>query len=384
MPTPIYELGRVRRVYGAVESTYATAPSLAATDAIRHTSSAFNSRRRNRVNAPTRHTHPSQVYRYTRRGTATWSVGGEFFPSGVLNTLPDHTDILEHGFGTKTNITLSTTATGVPTTTTTPCASVTGLAVNQPVLLSIAAGGSAGKYVRWITAINTLTLTFAPALPAAQVAGDSVKGCIGYALTTNLASSLNFGRYGTSLSHQAYGCVVDELKLSFDANNEVQWMASGPAQKVVRNAVTADPSTYTTVGTTPPSGITGGLTVNGTLEDYIKAELTISNAMVLDNFAGGTSLARGFYRNGKRVVKLGIDSMVSDDITIVTVAEANSDATALMQCGDTEGSIIAVYCPVAESDEPDDPDNDEEMEWKYNFVAKSVIAGNQEVFLAVA
>lgn len=385
MATPIYQLGRVGRVYAAVESTYATAPALAATDAIRHLGVSLNSQLRNRVNAPTRHTHPSQIYRYTRRATANWSINGELFPSGTLNTLPDNTDFIQHAMGaTPTNITLSTTATGVPTTVTTPCSAVTGLAVGQPVLLSIAAGGFAGKYVRWITAINTLTLTFAPALPAAQVAGDLVKGCIGYRLATAIASSLNIAHYLPNISYQGYGAVIDSLKLSFDANMECMWTASGPMQKRVRNAVTADPSTYTVVGTTPPSGLTGGLTFNATTEDMVKAEINITNAMALDNYAAGTSLARSFYRQGKRTVTVGIDAMVSDGVTLITAAEANSDAVVLLQCGGTEGSILAAYCPAAEFNEPDDPNDDAEMTWKYQGVCKASVAGNDELYVAFA
>src|SRR3972149_2401676 len=147
MPIPVYQLGRVGRVYVAAEgaATYGTAPGFAATDAVRHLNVALNRKLRNRVNAPTRHVHPSQVYRRTRRGTAAWSLSGEFFPAGVLNPLPDHSDILEHGIGTKTNITLSTTVSAAPAPTTTvfTVAAVTALAGGDAVLVSIAAGPGA-------------------------------------------------------------------------------------------------------------------------------------------------------------------------------------------------------------------------------------------------
>ncbi len=390
MPTPIYQIGRKGRVYAAVEATYGVAPGLAATDAVRHLNVSLNRKQRNRVNAPTRHVHPSQVYRRTRRGTADWIVGGEFFPAGVLNTLPDHSDFLEHGIGTKTNVTLGTTvsATPAPTATVFTVASVTGLVVRDAILINIAAGPSAGKYVRWISAIDTLQLTIEPALPAAPAAGDAVKGCITYKPATDLAKSLNIGHYLESISFQGYGAVVDQLRITFDANNEVMWEASGPMMKRTKNGDaghTPDPATFTVVGTTPPSGLTGELTFNGTEEDYLRAEFAISNAMALDNYAAGTSLARAFYRKGKRAVTVGVDSMVSDDVTMLTAADLNGDATVLVQSGDTEGSIIAVYCPIVELEELDHAgDSDEELNWKYSGLAKATIAGNNEIYVAVA
>ncbi len=385
MPTPVYQIGRVGRVYAAAEAAYGVAPGFAATDAIRHLNVALNRKFRNRVNAPTRHTHPDQVYRRTRRGTGSWSLSGEFFPSGVLNTLPDFTDILEHGIGSKTNVILATTIAvgGAGATTGDTLTSAVGLSVGDALLFSHQDGN---KYVRFLTAVNVGTgvCTWAPALPAALTDGQAVKGCITYKPATALAKSLNIGHYLTSLSYQGYGAVVDELKFSFDANNEVMWEASGPMQKRIRNADTADPGTFTVVGTTPPSGLTGGLTFNDTVEDYIKAEFNIKNGMELDNFAAGTSLARAFYRKGKRAVSVGLDTMVSDDVTLITAAEANSDATVLVQSGDTEGSIIAIYCPIVEFEEPDDSNAEEELDWKYQGVAKATIAGNDLFYLAVA
>lgn len=383
---PVYQIGRKGRVYVAEEATYGVAPGFSSASAVRHLSVALNRKQRNRVDAPTRHVHPDLVYTRTRRGTGSWSLSGEFFPSGALNTLPDHSEILEHGLGAKTNVTLATTVSAAPAPTTTvfTVAAVTGLVVGDAVLISIAAGASAGKYVRIITAINSLALTVAPALPVPPASGDSVKGCITYKPATNLTKSLNIGHYLESLSYQGYGAVVDELKIGFDANNEVMWSASGPMMKRSRNADTADPGTFTVAGTTPPSGLTGGLTFNGTVEDYLKAEFAIQNGMVLDNYAAGTSLARGFYRKGKRAISVGIDSMVSDDTTIIAAAEANSDTTVLVQSGDTEGSIIAIYCPLVEFVEPDDPNAEEELEWKYSGKAKATIAGNDGIYIAVA
>ena len=85
-----YQIGRVGRIYAAKESAYGTAATLVAGDAIRHLNHKFNDDPRSRVNSPERHVHPSQLYRFTRRRSASWMLGGIFFPSGTINTLPDH------------------------------------------------------------------------------------------------------------------------------------------------------------------------------------------------------------------------------------------------------------------------------------------------------
>jgi hypothetical protein len=380
---PVYQLGRVGTVFAAAETDYGVAPGFAATDALRHLNVNLGYNPRNRVDAPTRHTHPDLVYRRTRRATGQWSMRGEFFPSGTLNTLPDHDAILEHGLGAKTNVTLDTTLAAGATSTTGTVASATGLAVGQPILIAMTVG-AVGNYVRWLTGVSGNDLTWAPALPGSPADGDGVKGCIGYKPATAIAKSLNIGHYLTSLSYQGYGAVVDQLKISFDANGEVMWEASGPMQRRARPAATAQPGAFTTLGTTPPSGLTGGQVINGQAVDYLKAEITLSNALDLDNFAGGTSQARGFFRRGKRRVEVSLNTMVSDDTTLIEAAENTYDNSVLVQAGDTIGSIVAVYCPIVEFDVPDDPDDDETMEWSYKGVAKGSIAGNDLVYIAIA
>jgi hypothetical protein len=76
--------------------------------------------------------------------------------------------------------------------------------------------------------------------------------------------------------------------------------------------------------------------------------------------------------------------MVSDDTTLIEAAENTYDNSVLVQAGDTIGSIVAVYCPIVEFDVPDDPDDDETMEWSYKGVAKGSIAGNDLVYIAIA
>jgi hypothetical protein len=378
-----YQIGRVGRVYVAKQSAFGTAPTFAATDAVRHTMVKLNTNPRNRVDSEDRNTHPSLLTRKTRRTTADWALGGKFWPSGALNTLPDHSDVLECGMGSVSNTTLATTFSGTPTTTTGTVASATGLAAGKPVLISIAAGASAGKYIRWLTSATSGTsLVWAPALPAAPVSGDALKGCIGYALATALPNALQVGHYLTSVSKEGSGCVVDQLKLMMDANDEVRWEASGPMIERL-TAAQSDPATQTFVGTVEPSGLTAAMRVGSAAYEFLKFGLTISNAMEMDNFAAGTTKAQNYFRKNKRKVEVDVNAMYSSDVTLMTAAEGTTDQVIHAQAGSAEGSMIAVYCPVVEFDVPDDPDTDETMQHAFKGVAKGT-SGNDEVYLAVA
>jgi hypothetical protein len=82
-------------------------------------------------------------------------------------------------------------------------------------------------------------------------------------------------------------------------------------------------------------------------------------------------------------VELDINAMFSSDVTLMTAAEGTTDQVLLAQCGNTEGSIVAMYCPAVEFEVPDDPDADETMEHSFKGIAKAT-NGNDEFYLAVA
>lgn len=384
---PTYEIGRVGRVYIA-EETASYAPTTpvapAAGDAVRHLNCILNVNKRNRVNSPERTAHPSQINRFTRRKTADFVVGGIFYPSATLNTLPDHDVALKHTLGgTPSNITLSTTFSGTPTTTGGTIASGTGLVAGQAVLISIAAGASAGKYVRWLTTAGTSPV-WTPALPAAPVSGDTLKGCVTYGLGTALPKSFTVMRALAGRREQGVGCVGDKLKLTFDANNELMWEVSGPMKDRLRGSeAAADPGTFTTVGNAPPSGLTGGLYLAASQENFLKAEVEIENAMALDNFNYGTSAAAGYFRQGKRSVKVTLNKNMDDDVTIEDAGDGTTNVAVLIQCGDTEGSIITVYMPSVEFESPNGVDGDELLEQTLSGIAKGTV-GNDEFYMAVA
>lgn len=379
----VYQIGRTGQCYSKAESSYGVAPVFASSDAIRHLMVKLDANPRNRVNAPDRYLHPSLLTRRTRRTTATWEMGGILFPSGTLNTAPDIDDILQAALGGLDNTTLATTFSGSPTATTGTVASATGLAAGKAVRITIASGGNAGVYVRWLTSGTVGTaLVWAPALPGAPASGDALTGCLTYQLATSLPNALTVAHYLQSFSFESHGCVADMLKLTFDANDEARWDVSGPAAERIRNAQ-ALPGAFTTVGSAPPSGLALTLRVGAAAFEILKLEADIANGMVLDNVAAGTSKAQNFYRDKQRAVTLAVDAMYSSDVTLLGAAEATTDQALLAQCGNVAGNIIAMYCPAVEFDVPTDPDVDGTMQLSFKGTAKG-ISGNDEFSLAFA
>jgi len=379
-----YQVGRVGRVYVAKQATFGTAPTFASTDALRHSMVKLNANPRNRVNARIRALHPSLTTRRTRRTTANWSLGDVLYPSGALNTLPDMSDILECGLGAvPTNTPAATTVASGAGVSGAVLAVGTGMVVGQPILINLTTGSPAtGRVVRWLVTVAGATVTWAPPLPQAPGVGDTVKACIGYALATDLPKALQIGHYLTSVSKEGSGCVVQELKFAIDANDEIRWEASGPMIERLTAAQT-EPGAFTVVGTTPPSGLSATLRVAAGAYEFLKLGVTISNSMEMDNFAAGTTKAQNYFRKGWREVKLDINSMYSNDVTLMTAAEGTTDQALLAQCGNVEGSIVAMYAPVVEFDVPDDPDSDETMEHGFSGTVKGT-NGNDEFYLALA
>lgn len=380
---PTYEIGRFGRVFLAKQTTYGVAPTFAATDAVRHVNVTLN-KSLNRTDSKERYSHPSLLSKWVRRTTATFNVGGIFYPSGAIGTLPDHDPVLECGFGAVTNITpLATTIASGPSTTGATLASGTGLTVGQAVLINVTTGSPAtGRVLRWLASVAGAVVTWSPALPQAPAVGDSVKSCVNYGLATALPNALSIGHYLTALSKEGTGAVVDTLKINFDANEEVMWEASGPMKDRL-TAAQSQPGAFTTVGSTPPSGLVGGMRIDSAAVDFLKLSVTIANTMELDNFQFGTSSAQGFYRKNQRKITIDLTAMLTSDVTLLTAAENATDKVLMAQCGQTEGSIIGIYAPNVDFDIPDHPDGEETLELNYKGTAKGVI-GNDELRLACA
>jgi hypothetical protein len=386
MANPIYQIRRLGRVYVAKEGTYGSAATLAATDAVRHLSVKLN-RKNNAEPSKERFPHPSLLRNFKRRKTYDWSLGGLLYPSGTIATPPDMDPVFECGFGaiSKPSVALVTTVAASPTPTTTvfTVASATGLAVGQGVLCKITGGTYAGNYIRVITAINTLAITVSPALPQAPASGDTIKSGYTYRLATlNTALSLDIAHYLANVSYEGLGCVVQSLKFTLDANDEIHWEASGNFASRSHPAQT-DPATQTLVGTAIPSGLTGYAYLDGAAQEFLKASIEVNNNFAMDNKQYGLTTARGGYRVGQRSVKLNVNVSATDDATAMTAAEGEADHTQLIQTGESEGNYIGFYMPAVNFEVPDDSDGDGETEFDYAGTCKGV-AGNDELCLVLA
>lgn len=387
--SPVWSLGRTGQVYVIEESAFDTSTTLSATNALRHLNVSMHYDPKSLAKSPERKTHPSQVTMYTRRAQGSWGLKGQMYPSGTLNTLPEMTAILKNSFGaTPTNITLATTLSGTPTTTTGTVASATGLAIGQAVQITIAAGGNAGVYVRYLTNVVGTALTWGPALPGAPASGDAVKGVVTYGLGSTLPKSLDICHYpqspATWYNREMLGCICDKLSLSFDSNLEPMFDVSGPAAEMV--SAQSQPGSFTTVGAEGaiPSGLTGYFQWGSTLYQVEKVQFDIQNGMELQNTALGTSKAVDYFRKNKRAVTIKVNAKVSSDLTMWTPALTAGQGTLFLQVGTTSGRIWSLYAPVAQlMSPPDTPDGDETNNWDFNLTCLGT-SGNDEIFLAAA
>src|SRR3954466_11619312 len=110
MPNPNWYLGRTGQLYIGEEATYAVAPTLLASMALRHLSQKLSFDPRQLAKSPERHTDPSQRVLLTRRQKGSFDVKAQWYPSGVLNTVPESDVVLKNALGgTPTNVILSTT-----------------------------------------------------------------------------------------------------------------------------------------------------------------------------------------------------------------------------------------------------------------------------------
>lgn len=392
-------IGRTGQLYLAEEATYATAPTLNATNAFRHLSQKLSMDPRQLAKSPERHTDPSQRVMLVRRQKASFDIKAQLYPSGTLNTLPEADLVLKNALGNAaTNVTLSTTFSGTPTTTGGTVASATGLLPNQPIQINIASGGSAGTYIRWLTPAYvgaSTSLVWAPALPAAPQSGDTCKGTVGYTLGTALPKSLDIAHYpqapsASTPAREMLGCSLDKLSFMFDSNLEPIIQFSGPSQGFAGTFGTwtpqSQPGGFTTVGAENaiPSGLTGYFQLGSTVFEIEKMQIDVVNAQDLQNTALGTNKAKAAFRKGKRAVTVKINAKISDDLTLWTPALAASINACMIQIGTTSAKMWAGYLPNLQILAPPDMgDADETNNWDFNAVALGS-SGNDEFYWAMA
>lgn len=381
-------IGRLRQAYAAEEVTYGTAVVLASANAFRQLDIDLMSNPKDRKPAPDKLLTPDLQRQITHREQASFDIKKALmWPSGVVNTAPELDVFLKHGFGTKKAGTLSAVTTNetVASTTQFTLDTVTGLAVNDGVLINVT---GVGPVVRFVTAIATRLVTVAPALPSAPTTGDTVKAGTTYKPATNPASSLVIADYlqlavgPQAFSRELRGCTVDKIGIAFDANDEPTIQISGPAKTQLRSTAQAQPGAFTTVGSAMPSGILGGMRIGAAAYAFLKANVSLTNEMTVRNAEFGTASASAFYRRGRRSVEIGIDAYVEDPSVLYAPAEAASTVAVLIQCGTTEGQIWAFYSPAVEFGLPSTPDGENELVWSFKGLALGSGAGNNEIYLA--
>lgn len=381
-------LGRQGQLYVIKEVTQGTVPALSATNACRHINFGIEYDPVGRVPILEKTTGAGNntTSRMDNRATGSYSYEGLFRPSGTLNTLPEQAPMLLAGMGAVSNITLSTTFTGTPTTTGGSVASATGLATGQGVLITCPDGK---RRIRFLTNVAGLALTWAPALPAGQApaAAAACKGAITYSLTSALTETIAFAHYlkltdGTAgLARAARMGVVDKLMWDLDANSSPMLKTSGAIKDQATAA--AQPGAFTTVGSVPPSGIVGDLVVGSTAVKFLKLGVEITNGMYHRNEEYGEASASEAFRGGRRSVSVNLDTYLENQAALYDQTLTGAYLPLFFQGGYTEGNCFALRAPsvelkVAKLDDPDAP-----VKAPFQGVALEV-AGNDELVVAIA
>lgn len=377
-------IGRKGQVYLKKEGVYGESIAFAGSNAVRHIEIGFGFDPFNRVTSPEKKITPGPVTRFDRKKSAELATLVALLrPSGTLNTLPEIEPVLEAVFGTVDNRTVATTVSSSPTTTGCTVAAAGTLAVGDAVLLEVT-GEDNSPYVRILTVVSSNDLTWAPALPSAQTAADTVKGGITYKLSTDLAVSLSIGHYVASFKRELLGVGINELAMVFDANEEPRITASGPAAEQLSGTTQVKPGTFVTVGGNPPSGLIGELSIDGVLYLFKNLEVTISNGLILRNQEYGVNTPTEVYRQGRREIGITLEAFGETEATLYDKAEAGSNVVLMKQTGRTEGNIVAIYAPKVEFKVPEQDDPDEEVNWAFTGLALETVDGlNNELTLAL-
>jgi hypothetical protein len=361
-------IGRKGRVFAKKEASYGVSPTLAAGDAVRHVNIGMTYDPYNRADSPEKKRSPGVAYQFDRRTEASLGTfEGILRPSGTINTLPEIDPFLEALFGSVSNVVLSTTIDdAAATTTSATLASATGLVAGGAIAITI----GTKKYVRILTEVDGLDVTWAPALPSAPVDTAPVKSCIAYKLTSDLAISLWIAHYLDNFGRIMGGTGIDQGTLTFEGTEEARLSCSGPAQKQHSTGdatFEAEPGSFTYVGGNPPTGMQGELRIGDTAYLHKSLELTIANALAVRNEeAGNEGLATEVYRAGRRAIELTLEAFVETPGTLYDLAKAGTETSIFRQNGWTEGNILAVYMPRAYVKPAEQDDPDEAATWTFS------------------
>lgn len=382
-------ISRQGQLYVAAESTQGTTPTLLATHALRHLSIEMPFDNKNRETVAFKKVSPgvSVDSRGDRRVSAAFTLESLLWNSGVLNTLSEVDPVINAAFGTRTNVTLSTTFSGTPTTTGGTIASATGLAVGDFVLITCPDGK---RRLRKLTTATT-SLVWTPALPSGQapIAGAACKGVTTYKLSSLLTATLSLAHYlkktdySTSHLKRVISMAgVDKLDLTFNANAEPKIKAAGEGKQVLD--APSQPGGFTVVGVMPVSGILGDMQIGTTALKFLELGVSIANGLYWRKDEYGDASAVEMFRAKRREVSLSLKVHLEDEATLYDLAEAGTNAGLFMQHGYAEGRCWALHCPQVEFKVPSTSDGDEVVDQDYTGMAlESADGANDEITLAM-
>lgn len=379
------DLGRLGQMLVGEEASYATTPTLLATMAVRHLNCQMQYNPKNRVMSDEKKGSPGRRARFDRATTAGITFEAYIRPSGTIGTIPEAHKIFQHGFGTTVVGTLDGSVASAASSTVMTLQSGEGSDITVGEFVSVKrAANSNIPEVRKVTVVSTDTITVTPALGGTPAANDTVKAGVTYRLADDLAKSLSFIRYLTNLTEVIKGAPIDELKLTFDRNEEAKFGVTCPAQQ--KGTPDASPG-FTTVGAqNPPSGLVGGMILNGAAYKFMNVEFDIKNGIELISENYGTSMAEGYDRPNFREIGFSLEARVTDDLAAHALAVSAGQFPLFLQTGQTEGNIVALFAPAAElAGVPDISDSDPgAISYSFNGVCvESVEDSNDELTLGI-
>ncbi|MCC6156892.1 MAG: hypothetical protein IT350_02490 [Deltaproteobacteria bacterium] len=212
-PNPLFE-----QLYVTAESSYGIAPDADADEAIAHTRAAFTLTHE-RAARDERHAGRGTADQVTRRRSLEYEIEGYLMP-GETGPGAAHALLAAHA--------LSSSASGTTTVAAAPTATSCTVA-QQVAQVGDAVGFTQGDdyHVRVVTDAAGGSIAWTPALPAAPVVGDSVRGATAYRPAARPASSMTIRRFLDGLAFAYPGCVGRLVEISLSAGNEARWRFEG-------------------------------------------------------------------------------------------------------------------------------------------------------------
>jgi hypothetical protein len=377
------ETGALEQAYAAEDTSFNVAPTLGATDGIRHLALDLKSKK-NREPSPEKRGTPDESQSLPRRQLSNFDLSSIMWePSGTLGTISNVGKFLEGGMGTKTSPALNTTVASGASATGAVLTATTGLAVGDILVVRV---GTADEPTRIKTLPGANAVTW-DALSGTPSVGAAVVSGVNFKFASNLTKSYSIFKYynAGNFKQAVYGAVVDRISIDFDGTKEAMLAISGPAasyQDSTVGTVQSKPGTHTTVGS-PAAGLAGSVFIDGTAFLVIAAKIEMMNNVELRNKEIGTSVATGIAgRANHRKVKCSL-TFYLEDTNLIGKATANTKAVVRLMVGSGNGGRLCALMPSVEFEIPDIPQGMGPLEVTVDGVGYAV-SGNDALFLGEA